>query len=338
MRHATHRGIALGAALALATAAVGLASAASPSPGIGPAVDDAYSVAEDTILTITAPGLLANDLAVPGSCVAAVDVSGLTGAVTVSPDGSFAYTPAADFNGATSFTYGLQLVGAEGCPGPYDGEATVHLTVTAVNDPPAAVADSFVALRGTTLNVGAPGVLGNDSDVDGDTLTAVKVSNPIHGVVVLAADGSLSYTPNPGYTGADAFSYRASDGAAFSAARVVSLQVTAVPERTPTPPPPPTPSPMPTAAPTATPEPSPSDNPEPTMSDEIGLPTPAVPTVSPSPTPSPSLASGPAAREGGLSTPAFLVLVLFAVLLVIGGAFGVSRWLDARRGGGTDPA
>ena len=192
MRQVRRRGLALAGAFALAWSSVGLASAESPSPAAGPANDDGYSVAEDAILTVEAPGVLANDLAAPTSCVAATDVSGLAGTVALNSDGSFAFTPTANVNGETAFTYGLQLVGAAGCPGPYDGQATVHITVPAVNDPPTAVADTFQALRGSTLNVAAPGVLGNDSDVDGDTLTAARVSNPIHGVVVLAADGSFS--------------------------------------------------------------------------------------------------------------------------------------------------
>ena len=78
-------------------------------------------------------------------------------------------------------------------------------------------------------------------------------------------------------------------------------------------------------------------NHEASATDDLVLPTFAAATAAASPTPVPSLAVDPAAGEGGLSTPVFLVLVLFGVLAVIGGAFGLSRWLDARRSGGGPP-
>src|SRR5439155_1398079 len=59
----------------------------------------------------------------------------------------------------------------------------------------------------------------------GDALTAVKVSDPAHGSVTVNADGSFTYTPTPGYTGADSFTYKASDGTDFSNAATVSIAV-----------------------------------------------------------------------------------------------------------------
>ena len=49
--------------------------------------------------------------------------------------------------------------------------------------------------RTTELTVGAPGVLGNDSDADGDPLTAVLVSGVSNGSLTLNSDGSFTYTP-----------------------------------------------------------------------------------------------------------------------------------------------
>ena len=56
--------------------------------------------------------------------------------------------------------------------------ATVSLTINAVNDPPVAANDSYSTNEDTTLTVTAPGVLANDTDADGDPLTAVQVSGP----------------------------------------------------------------------------------------------------------------------------------------------------------------
>src|SRR5262249_56237002 len=57
-------------------------------------------------------------------------------------------------------------------------------------------------------------VLSNDSDVDGDALSAALVSGPAHGSLTLNADGSFTYTPNANYNGPDSFSYKANDGTA----------------------------------------------------------------------------------------------------------------------------
>ena len=57
----------------------------------------------------------------------------------------------------------------------------------------------------------AQGVLSNDSDPDGDLITAQEFSAPGHGTLTPNADGSFSYTPNAGYTGTDSFTYKAKD-------------------------------------------------------------------------------------------------------------------------------
>src|SRR4029079_7260460 len=83
-----------------------------------------------------------------------------------------------------------------------------------------------------TLNQTAPGILANDSDLDGDSLTANKVTDPAHGSVTLNTDGSFTYTPVSNYFGADSFTYQASDGTASSTVATVNLSVTNI-NRTP---------------------------------------------------------------------------------------------------------
>ncbi|MGA2254402.1 MAG: right-handed parallel beta-helix repeat-containing protein, partial [Thermoguttaceae bacterium] len=78
--------------------------------------------------------------------------------------------------------------------------------------PPSAMPESYTATQGVTLTVAAPGVLVNDTDPQGYPLTAILVSNPTHGTLSLSSNGSFTYTPNPGYLGADSFTYQASDG------------------------------------------------------------------------------------------------------------------------------
>jgi hypothetical protein len=57
-----------------------------------------------------------------------------------------------------------------------------------------------------------------------------------------------------------------------------------------------------------------------------------VTTAAPTQTPAPSLAAEPAGRSGGLSLPVLLVLVLFVVLVIIGAAFAIPRWINQQRG------
>ena len=171
------------------------------------AADDAYSVDEDAVLNVAAPGVLANDTDVDGDALSAVLVAGPSnGVLALNADGSFVYTPNADFNGSDSFTY----VANDGVDD--SNIATVTITVNASNDAPLAVGDSYVTDEDTPLNVAAPGVLGNDTDVDGDSLTAVLDTNVANGTLTLNPDGSFDYTPNTGFTGTDMFSYFANDG------------------------------------------------------------------------------------------------------------------------------
>lgn len=337
MRLSLRRGAALGLAVALTVLAAPLGAAAvetaPPSPPTQ-ATADAYETDEDTPLSILAPGVLENDP--PDACVLGIapdGPAGLSGGVTMNQDGSFTYTPFADFNGTTSFVYRIANVGP--CADQVaDSEAKVTITVKPVNDAPTATADNFQVLKDRTLNVGVPGVLLNDDDVDGDTLTAVRVTNAAHGVVILAADGSFSYTPASGYTGPDAFSYRARDGSgAESPIRVVTFSVTAVPVV-----PTPTPVPTPTAPPTPeiTAEPSPS-----VESSASGEPSPSpVETASPSPaasaTPAPTPVLGETADTGGVSLPVLLVIVLLVLLVGFGAALYGPRWLAAQRGDPVD--
>ncbi|PYM89211.1 MAG: hypothetical protein DME04_26985, partial [Candidatus Rokuibacteriota bacterium] len=69
--------------------------------------------------------------------------------------------------------------------------------------------DSFTTNEDTALIVAAPGVLGNDSDIDSATITAVVVANAAHGTLALNANGSFTYTPAANYNGPDSFTYRA---------------------------------------------------------------------------------------------------------------------------------
>ena len=93
------------------------------------------------------------------------------------------------------------------------------------NNNPTATGNSYSLNEDTTLTVSAPGVVGNDSDVDGDSLTAVLVTGPSNGSLSLNADGSFSYTPNTNFNGSDSFTYQANDGSADSNVATVTITV-----------------------------------------------------------------------------------------------------------------
>jgi hypothetical protein len=182
---------------------------------------DAYTTTVNSVLSVPAPGVLGNDEDADGDELAAVLESGPAhGALKLSADGGFVYTPNAGYTGHDGFTYRA-----------YDGQAysqaaAVSLAVEeAANQPPLAQADAYTTTMNTVLSVPAPGVLGNDEDADGDELAAVLESGPAHGALKLSADGGFVYTPTAGYTGQDGFSYRAYDGQAYSQAAAVSLAV-----------------------------------------------------------------------------------------------------------------
>jgi VCBS repeat-containing protein len=187
------------------------------------AANDSYSTNEDTALSVPAPGVLGNDSDPDGDTLTAQKASDPAhGTVSFNANGSFTYTPAANYNGPDSFTYTAN-------DGEFDSNvATVNLTVNAVNDAPTTTNDSYSTNEDTPLTIAAPGVLSNDSDVDGNTLTAVKVSDPAHGSVTLNSNGSFTYTPAANYNGPDSFTYKANDGTADSNVATVNLTVNAV--------------------------------------------------------------------------------------------------------------
>jgi VCBS repeat-containing protein len=136
---------------------------------------------------------------------------------SISNGGTLTYTPAANAYGSTTVSVRLQDNGGT-ANGGQDTSAPQSFTLT-MNHPPVASDDAYT-LRGASLSVAAPGVLGNDSDPDGDSLTAVLASGPSHGSLTLNGDGSFTYTPDTTFTGTEVFTYRASDGVGDSLATV----------------------------------------------------------------------------------------------------------------------
>ena len=167
--------------------------------------NDNVTTLEDTAVTIE---VLANDSDVDGDALqvnSALVSDPSDGTVTFS-NGTFTYTPNANFNGTDSFVYSI----SDGNGGTAD--ATVQISVTAVNDAPVAVNDNVTTSEDTALTISASELLTNDTDVDNDTLQVDSVSDPSNGSVVVNGDGTFTYTPNADFTGEDSFVYSISDG------------------------------------------------------------------------------------------------------------------------------
>src|SRR5207249_3877468 len=187
------------------------------------AVNDTFATDEDTALTITPPGVLGNDTDVDGNSLTAAVVTGPGhGTLTLSAEEGTTDTPAATFNGSHSFTpkASNRL--------PYTTLFRAGLTIRPVNDAPLAVNDTFATDEDTALTITAPGVLGNDTDVDSPALTAVVVTGPSHGTLALDADGGFTYTPAANFNGSDSFTYKANDGQADSNVATVALTISPV--------------------------------------------------------------------------------------------------------------
>ena len=157
--------------------------------------------------TLNAPSVLTND--VGSTLTAAVATPPLHGTLAMNPDGTYTYTPTAGYSGPDSFTY--TATDASG------GASTATVTVSVT---PTAVADSATVTSGSSLT--GVSALGNDS---GTSLTVTAHTNTSHGVVVIHADGTYTYTPGAGYSGPDAFTYTVTDASGQTATATVNLTV-----------------------------------------------------------------------------------------------------------------
>jgi VCBS repeat-containing protein len=189
------------------------------------AIPENYYVIQGSTINTPAPGVLANDSDADGDVLQAVlGASTSRGSLTLNADGSFAYTHTGAGTESDSFTYRA----FDGTTG-YSAVVTVTIFVgTVTNDPPTANNDAYSVDEGATLTVDAAGgVLANDTDPEGDALTAILDLGPMHGTLDLDPYGSFTYTADPGYTGTDSFTYVASDGVQEGNIATVTITVNA---------------------------------------------------------------------------------------------------------------
>jgi VCBS repeat-containing protein len=174
--------------------------------------------ATGALKSVPAPGILANDTGGNGPLSAVLVATTTHGTLSLNNNGGFTYTSINGFAGNDTFTYRA----TDGTT--TSGTATVTITVTPDNAP-VANNDSYSVLVNSPLSVSAPGVLANDTDIDGNSLTAILAASPANGTLTFSNNGGFLYVPNSGFLGVDTFTYRANDGQSNSAPATVTISV-----------------------------------------------------------------------------------------------------------------
>lgn len=180
------------------------------------AVNDVYTTAFNTPLTVTAPGVLANDVTNGGGTMTAVTMASGEGSLQLNSDGSFTYTPSSYFTGPDLFLY--RAVNTLGMGN------TASITITVA--PPAGVPlplaldDRYTVGANGSITIDASLLMAND-DIRSSFPTAIEfVSPPSHGAFAASV-----YTPAPGFSGTDTFTYRLRNVIGASAPAAVTLTV-----------------------------------------------------------------------------------------------------------------
>jgi VCBS repeat-containing protein len=195
----------------------------TPVNDVPVAVNDVITTNEDNPVT----GNAATNDKPSGDCANTWSLVGTNGGaahgtVTMNTNGTYTYTPAANYNGNDVFTY--KLCDCEGdC-----SNATVTITVNPVDDMPVAVNDVNTTNQNTAVNGNAAG---NDTPSgDGGNNWALVGTNggAVNGTVTMNANGTYTYTPNANYSGTDVFTYRLCDVDADCSTATVTITINAV--------------------------------------------------------------------------------------------------------------
>jgi len=149
--------------------------------------------------------------------------------VTVNNSGAVSIVSQYDFEAGEVYSYTVTVD-----DGTYTASATLTVNITNVNDNnPVALGETYTVEEGATLTINVPGLLANDTDADGDALSVVPGVDVNHGVLMLNADGSFSYTHDDSENFADSFTYRVTDGSRNSNLVTVTIDITPLNDNSP---------------------------------------------------------------------------------------------------------
>ena len=185
--------------------------------------DESFSIAQGQTQRIQAADLTGDDVGLNGSVIRLKEVNQPThGSIVTNADGSYTYTPKADYVGPDSFTYVVTDQHGNMCT------ETVYVTCGSAipNQPPLVEDEHLTVTAGVAVSANESILLLNDKDNDGGRLAVGNFSQPAHGSLNRAADGTLTYTAHADYSGADSFTYEVSDGQGGVTVGTVHLTVT----------------------------------------------------------------------------------------------------------------
>ncbi|ENU34924.1 hypothetical protein F989_00049, partial [Acinetobacter parvus NIPH 1103] len=149
------------------------------------------------------------------------------GVVTVAADGTITFTPNTGFVGQVSFPYTIS--------DEHGGSSTATETITITNTAPAAVNDNYTTPHNTPVVLNP---LQGDTDPENDALSITSINGvtltpgtaqsiPVtNGVVTVAADGTITFTPNTGFVGQVSFPYTISDGHGGTSQAIETITIT----------------------------------------------------------------------------------------------------------------
>jgi Ca2+-binding RTX toxin-like protein len=177
---------------------------------------------EDVSYTLNAADLLATATDIDGDALSVSNVTVSAGTITDNADGTYSITQSPDFNGAITVSYDVS-------DGTVTESGTASITYDAVNDAPVVSGSANLsATEDQSLLITEAELLGNASDVDGDSLSVMGLATDA-GTLVDNLDGTWSLAPASDFVGTITLSYSITDGAASTAASA-SVAVTNVNE------------------------------------------------------------------------------------------------------------
>ncbi len=196
------------------SATVSITVASTNSPPL--LADDAVTIAQGQTIDIN---VLLNDSDPDGDVVVLTGLTPASNGIAVINNNVVTYTPAPDYSGLDTFFY----TASDSNNGA--ANATVVVTITAVNAVPVAVNDVAVTNQATAVTIP---VLGNDSDSDGDALVVSVTTQPNNGSASVGADSQITYLPAAAFSGSDSFVYTIDDERGATATATVTITVNAV--------------------------------------------------------------------------------------------------------------
>ncbi|MEO8133999.1 MAG: Ig-like domain-containing protein [Betaproteobacteria bacterium] len=180
------------------------------------AQNDSFTVNQNS--SANSFNVLANDSDPDGDALTVTAIGPPAHGVASLSSGNVSYTPTTGFTGSDAFTYTI----SDGRGGTASATVSVTIQPVVVNRPPVAQNDAYTVDQNSSAN--SLNVLANDSDPDGDALAITAVGTPAHCTATIVGN-RISYTPAPGYSGADGFGYTISDGKGGTANATVGITI-----------------------------------------------------------------------------------------------------------------